>query len=71
MWKWNEIPDSQNVIEGLAAAKLLLISAKESFEHLSSSFINNFEEEFKIYTQMLARIDQKVSFFLIQNSLRI
>ena len=46
--------------ESLNAAKSLLTLTQETYEHLKSSFDTRLDEEFKVYSEILANIDEKV-----------
>ena len=63
--KWNEIPDSKSVIESLNAAKLLFTSTQETYEHLKTNYSINLDKEFSMYSEILAKIDEKVRYLSI------
>ena len=58
---WNEILDSKSVAESLNAAKSLFSLNKESYENLEASL----DEEFKVHSEILANIDEKVKIYII------
>ena len=60
IFKLNEIPDLKSVTESLNAAKSLLNSNQDTSEQLKPIL----DEEFKMYSEILANIDEKVQIYL-------
>ena len=63
--KWNEIPDFKSVTESLYAAKFLLTSIQETSEYFKTNYRISFKKEFKMYSEILAKIDEKVRYWCI------
>ena len=64
--KWYEIPCKNDVIEWLEAVKYLLNSINENSNRINArSYIKDYDEEFKIYAEMLSNIDEKVRYFKV------
>ena len=63
--KWKEIPDPKSVTESLYAAKLMLTSTQETSEYLKANYSINLDKEFTMYSEMLAKIDEKVKYLCI------
>ena len=61
--KCDEIPDKEDVIECLEVVKTLLTSInKKSDSTNTRSYIKNFDEEFKMYTEKLAKIEKRARY---------
>ena len=59
IYKLNEKLDLKSVAESLNAAKSLFNLNNETYEHLEASL----DEEFKMYSEILADIDEKVKIY--------
>ena len=60
--KWDEIPSKKDVADSLNIAKFLLSMFEQNLKQINESTdYKDFNEEFKIFSEMLEKINGKVS----------
>ena len=66
--KCDEIPDKIDVVECLEIAKTLFTTVNEkSYIINARSYIKDFDEEFQMYAEKLAKIDKRVKTFNLKS----